>query len=55
LRIRWLAESLKRSGENAVFQKGKPLPPEAEKNSTGAKPEVKAKGPIVRKKAKAAA
>jgi hypothetical protein len=41
-------------GENAVFQKGKPLPPEAEKSSTEPKPEVKAKGPIVRKKAKAA-
>ncbi len=42
-------------GENAVFRKGKPPPPQGEKSSTEPKPEVKAKGPIVRKKAKAAA
>jgi hypothetical protein len=42
-------------GENAVFQKGKPLPPEAGKSYAEPKPEVKAKAPIVRKKAKAAA
>jgi hypothetical protein len=42
-------------GENAVFQKGKPLPPQAEKSSAEPKALVKAKGPIVRKKGKAAA
>jgi hypothetical protein len=38
-----------------VFQKGKPLPADAEKSSAEPKPQVKAKGPIVRKKGKAAA
>jgi hypothetical protein len=43
-------------GDNAVFEKGKPLPPVADKSSAAeAKPEVKARGPIVRKKGKAAA
>jgi hypothetical protein len=42
-------------GENAVFEKGKPLPRIAEKNSAESKPEVKARPPTIRKKGKVAA
>jgi hypothetical protein len=41
-------------GPNAAFEKGKGLPPVAEKSSADAKPEVRAKPPIIRKKGKAA-
>jgi hypothetical protein len=42
-------------GENAAFEKGKPAPALAEKHATEPKAEVRARGPLVRKKAKAAA
>lgn len=41
-------------GENAAFEKGK-SPPKAAEDALEAKPEAKAKPPLVRKKAKAAA
>jgi hypothetical protein len=42
-------------GEDAAFDKGKPLPPVAAKSAIQSKPAVKAKPPIIRKNAKAAA
>jgi hypothetical protein len=42
-------------GPNASFEKGKPLRAVVEKHATEPRSEVKAKGPIVRKKARAAA
>jgi hypothetical protein len=43
-----------RFGENAAFQKGKPLPPVKAEAVKAAAPVVKAKAPVVRKKAAAA-